>query len=88
MGQSADPFVGEYAESRVCEEGAPAAIGLHRIGWQVTVVERLCAEDLDWSYGSGSPVYGAAQDLLLLVFGRRLPGGRLRGEASSRFTTA
>lgn len=26
---------------------------------------RLCAEDLDWSYGSGSPVFGAAQDLLL-----------------------
>ncbi|WP_031013510.1 maleylpyruvate isomerase family mycothiol-dependent enzyme [Streptomyces sp. NRRL F-5727] len=47
----------------------------------------LCAEDLDWSYGSGSPVYGAAQDLLLLTFGRRLPSGRLRGESSSRFTT-
>ncbi|MYT68213.1 MULTISPECIES: maleylpyruvate isomerase family mycothiol-dependent enzyme [unclassified Streptomyces] len=51
---------------------------------------RLCAEDLDWSYGSGSPVFGAAQDLLLLAYGRRLPAGRLRGEASSRFaqTTA
>lgn len=47
---------------------------------------RLCAEDLDWSYGSGSPVYGAGQDLLLLAFGRRLPPGRLRGEAGSRFT--
>ncbi|RPK32488.1 hypothetical protein EES37_33495 [Streptomyces sp. ADI91-18] len=23
VGQTADPFVGEYAESRVCEEGAP-----------------------------------------------------------------
>ncbi|MFK0210922.1 maleylpyruvate isomerase family mycothiol-dependent enzyme [Streptomyces sp. NPDC090298] len=47
---------------------------------------RLCAEDLDWSYGSGSPVYGGAQDLLLLAFGRRLPPGRLRGGPSSRFT--
>ncbi|MFJ3765988.1 maleylpyruvate isomerase family mycothiol-dependent enzyme [Streptomyces sp. NPDC090082] len=47
---------------------------------------RLCAEDLDWSYGSGSPVYGSAQDLLLLAFGRRLPPGRLRGGPSSRFT--
>ncbi|WP_058041152.1 maleylpyruvate isomerase family mycothiol-dependent enzyme [Streptomyces roseifaciens] len=47
---------------------------------------RLCAEDLDWSYGSGSPVYGIAQDLLLLAYGRRLPEGRLRGEPSSRFT--
>ncbi|MER7540533.1 maleylpyruvate isomerase family mycothiol-dependent enzyme [Streptomyces sp. NPDC097704] len=48
---------------------------------------RLCAEDLDWSYGSGSPLYGAAQDLLLLAFNRKLPSGRLRGEHSSRFTT-
>ncbi|APE24801.1 MULTISPECIES: maleylpyruvate isomerase family mycothiol-dependent enzyme [Streptomyces] len=47
---------------------------------------RLCAEDLDWSYGSGSPVFGAAQDLLLLAYGRRLPEGRLRGEPSDRFT--
>ncbi|GHG62532.1 maleylpyruvate isomerase family mycothiol-dependent enzyme [Streptomyces griseocarneus] len=47
---------------------------------------RLYAEDLDWSYGSGSPVFGAAQDLLLLAYGRRLPDGRLRGELSSRFT--
>ncbi|MFE3671734.1 maleylpyruvate isomerase family mycothiol-dependent enzyme [Streptomyces goshikiensis] len=61
--------------------------GLRFFGADVSGV-RLCAEDLDWSYGSGSPVYGAAQDLLLLAFGRRLPGGRLRGEASSRFTTA
>ncbi|MET9571555.1 maleylpyruvate isomerase family mycothiol-dependent enzyme [Streptomyces virginiae] len=49
---------------------------------------RLCAEDLDWSYGSGSPVRGTAQDLLLLAFGRRLPPGRLRGEAGARFTAA
>uniref|UniRef100_A0AAU2JGP3 Maleylpyruvate isomerase family mycothiol-dependent enzyme n=1 Tax=Streptomyces sp. NBC_00049 TaxID=2903617 RepID=A0AAU2JGP3_9ACTN len=47
---------------------------------------RLCAEDLDWSYGSGAPVYGAAQDLLLLAYGRGLPAGRLRGEQSHRFT--
>ncbi|GAU70577.1 hypothetical protein SSP35_20_00730 [Streptomyces sp. NBRC 110611] len=47
---------------------------------------QLCAEDLDWSYGSGSPMFGAAQDLLLLAYGRRLPDGRLRGEPSSRFT--
>ncbi|WP_418955437.1 maleylpyruvate isomerase family mycothiol-dependent enzyme [Streptomyces tritici] len=46
---------------------------------------RLVADDLDWSYGSGSPVHGAAQDLLLLTFGRRVPAGRLRGAASGRF---
>ncbi|MFE3630218.1 maleylpyruvate isomerase family mycothiol-dependent enzyme [Streptomyces goshikiensis] len=61
--------------------------GLRFFGADVSGV-RLCAEDLDWSYGSGSPVYGAAQDLLLLAFGRRLPSGRLHGAASSRFTTA
>ncbi|RST13711.1 maleylpyruvate isomerase family mycothiol-dependent enzyme [Streptomyces sp. WAC05374] len=47
---------------------------------------RLCAEDLDWSYGSGSPLVGAAQDLLLVAYGRGLPEGRLRGEPSARFT--
>ncbi|WP_335934830.1 maleylpyruvate isomerase family mycothiol-dependent enzyme [Streptomyces sp. PTD5-9] len=49
---------------------------------------RLCADDLDWSYGDGQPVYGAAQDLLLVAYGRRLPAGRLRGEPSGRFTAA
>ncbi|MFC9797637.1 maleylpyruvate isomerase family mycothiol-dependent enzyme [Streptomyces sp. NPDC127584] len=47
---------------------------------------RLCADDLDWSYGSGAPVTGSAQDLLLLAYGRRLPEGRLQGERSGRFT--
>ncbi|WP_190132984.1 maleylpyruvate isomerase family mycothiol-dependent enzyme [Streptomyces mashuensis] len=61
--------------------------GLRFFGVDLTGV-RLCAEDLDWSYGSGAPVHGAAQDLLLLAFGRRLPGGRLSGEPSSRFTAA
>ncbi|MBT1185266.1 maleylpyruvate isomerase family mycothiol-dependent enzyme [Streptomyces sp. CJ_13] len=67
--------------------GAIRPSGLRFFGADISGV-RLCAEDLDWSYGSGSPVYGAAQDLLLLAFGRRLPSGRLRGAASSRFTTA
>ncbi|WP_324605011.1 hypothetical protein [Streptomyces sp. NRRL S-1022] len=61
--------------------------GLKFFGADIGGVQ-LCAEDLDWSYGSGSPVYGDAQDLLLLAFGRRLPPGRLRGDASNRFTTA
>ncbi|WP_406333694.1 maleylpyruvate isomerase family mycothiol-dependent enzyme [Streptomyces zaomyceticus] len=47
---------------------------------------RLRAEDIDWSYGSGSPVCGVAQDLLLPACGRRLPAGRLRGEPGHRFT--
>ena len=37
----------------------------------------LRATDLDWRFGSGKPVEGPAQDLLLLICGRRLPPGRL-----------
>ncbi|MFF9593017.1 maleylpyruvate isomerase family mycothiol-dependent enzyme [Streptomyces sp. NPDC014646] len=47
---------------------------------------RLCADDLDWSFGQGEPVYGTAQDLLLVAFGRKLPAGRLRGGPSGRFS--
>jgi uncharacterized protein (TIGR03083 family) len=45
----------------------------------------LRADDLDWSYGAGQPVTGQAQDLLLAVCGRKLPAGRLQGEAAGRF---
>ena len=47
----------------------------------------LRADDLDWSYGTGTPLAGLAQDLLLVLCNRRLPAGRLRGEPSARFTT-
>jgi uncharacterized protein (TIGR03083 family) len=40
---------------------------------------QLRASDTDWSFGSGTPVTGAAQDLALVVCGRRLPPGRLDG---------
>jgi len=46
----------------------------------------LRADDLEWSYGMGSPVVGAAQALVLVVSGRLLPAGRLHGEAAARFT--
>ncbi|MFH8336722.1 maleylpyruvate isomerase family mycothiol-dependent enzyme [Streptomyces sp. AM6-12] len=49
---------------------------------------RLCADDLDWSFGTGAPLYGRAQDLLLVAYGRTLPAGRLRGEEVHRFVTA
>ncbi|NKE60757.1 maleylpyruvate isomerase family mycothiol-dependent enzyme [Lentzea sp. PSKA42] len=39
--------------------------------------KRLEATDLDWTFGEGTPVRGLAQDLLLVVCGRRLPPGRL-----------
>jgi hypothetical protein len=46
----------------------------------------LRAEDLDWSFGSGMPVSGQAQDLALVLCGRALPPGHLSGEASAQFT--
>jgi uncharacterized protein (TIGR03083 family) len=46
----------------------------------------LRADDLDWSFGTGTPLTGLAQDLLLVLCNRRLPVGRLRGEPSIRFT--
>lgn len=45
---------------------------------------QLRADDLDWSYGTGEPVTGRAQDLLLAVCGRQLPPGRLWGAAADR----
>src|SRR5260370_32067774 len=40
----------------------------------------LQASDIDWSYGSGSALRGAAADLALAICGRAVPGGRLEGE--------
>ncbi|WP_426512697.1 maleylpyruvate isomerase family mycothiol-dependent enzyme [Dactylosporangium sp. McL0621] len=47
---------------------------------------RLEATDLDWRHGTGEPVRGAAQDLLLAICGRRLPAGRLEGATAGRFS--
>ncbi|MDG4786592.1 maleylpyruvate isomerase family mycothiol-dependent enzyme [Micromonospora sp. WMMD1102] len=46
----------------------------------------LHATDLDWSLGSGAALRGLAQDLLLVLCGRRLPPGRLDGAAAARFS--
>ena len=43
------------------------------------------ARDLDWTLGAGTPLTGAAADLLLAMCGRKLPAGRLEGEPSARF---
>jgi uncharacterized protein (TIGR03083 family) len=37
----------------------------------------LRATDFDWSFGTGAPITGAAEDLALLVCGRNLPPGRI-----------
>jgi uncharacterized protein (TIGR03083 family) len=46
----------------------------------------LRASDLDWSLGSGTPLTGTAQDLVLVLCGRTLPSGALTGAPSARFT--
>ena len=46
---------------------------------------RLEADDLPWSYGAGEPLRGHAQDLLLVLCGRRVPVGRLEGTDAERF---
>jgi len=48
----------------------------------------LRAQDMDWTLGSGTPLTGAAADLLLVLCGRTLPPGRLAGEPAARFTQA
>jgi uncharacterized protein (TIGR03083 family) len=48
----------------------------------------LQAEDIDWSYGTGPPVIGTAQNLALILCGRTLAAGQLRGEPGPRFTHA
>ncbi|MEU4554269.1 maleylpyruvate isomerase family mycothiol-dependent enzyme [Micromonospora violae] len=46
----------------------------------------LQATDLDWCHGTGTPVRGLAQHLLLVICGRRLPPAHLEGAAAKRFT--
>jgi uncharacterized protein (TIGR03083 family) len=60
---------------------------LKYFGAELTGVE-LRADDIDWSFGSGAPVSGPAQLLALVVCGRRLPTGLLRGDPGRRFAAA
>ena len=47
---------------------------------------QLQASDLTWTYGTGTPLTGTAQDLLLVVSGRSLPPDHLSGRDADRFT--
>jgi len=70
---------------RIVLAGVTAAKSVRFFGTDLHGIE-LRADDLDWSLGSGAPVSGSAQDLALLVCGRKLPPGHLHGEPSARFT--
>ena len=39
----------------------------------------LSATDMEWTFGSGTPITGRAADLALLLCGRALPDGRVEG---------
>ena len=39
----------------------------------------LRATDMEWSFGSGTPITGPAADLALLICGRTLPADRVEG---------
>ncbi|MEV6333635.1 maleylpyruvate isomerase family mycothiol-dependent enzyme [Nocardia vinacea] len=62
---------------------SPRSVGF--FGVDLDMIE-LRADDLDFTYGSGSVLAGSAQDLLLVLCGRTLPAGSLRGDAAERFT--
>jgi uncharacterized protein (TIGR03083 family) len=44
----------------------------------------LDARDLDWTYGSGRVLQGAAEDLALALCGRNIPRGRIKGAPLQR----
>lgn len=52
-------------------------------GVDLTGIE-LRATDADWSHGAGDVVRGRAQDLLLVLCGRRVRADRLEGDAVAR----
>jgi uncharacterized protein (TIGR03083 family) len=70
---------------RVVLGGLTTPKGLKYFGVDLAGIQ-LCADDLDWTFGSGTPLTGTGTDLALLLAGRRLPTGRLGGEPSARFS--
>jgi uncharacterized protein (TIGR03083 family) len=70
---------------RIVLNGLSAPRSLRYFGVDLSGVE-LRADDIGWSLGSGTPLAGDAQDLALLLSGRRLPAGRLRGQPGDQFT--
>lgn len=55
------------------QAGSPNVFGVDIEGRQ------LRATDLDWSYGSGEPLWGTAADIVLAMSGRAVPKRRLDG---------
>jgi uncharacterized protein (TIGR03083 family) len=60
---------------------------LKHFGLDLTGIQ-LRASDIAWSFGSGAPLSGPAQDLALALCGRKLPAARLQGAPAARFTAS
>jgi uncharacterized protein (TIGR03083 family) len=80
-----EPIPAERLQSVLDSVTSPRAA--RHFGADLAGVE-LRADDLDWSFGTGVPLSAPARYLALVVCGRKLPSGRLHGEAAARFTTA
>jgi len=72
---------------RVVLDSITAPAALKHFGTDLSGAE-LRANDMEWSFGSGQPVSGAAQDLALVLCGRKLPSGHLTGEQAARYSAA
>jgi uncharacterized protein (TIGR03083 family) len=69
---------------RVVLDHATTPLSLKHFGLDLTGI-RLEADDLDWTFGDGEPLRGAACSLLMVLMDRRLPAGLLSGAATARF---
>ena len=72
---------------RIVLDSITAPSARKHFGTDVTGVE-LRADDIDWWYGSGRRLSGSAQELALVLCGRKLPPGRLSGDPAARFCAA
>jgi uncharacterized protein (TIGR03083 family) len=70
---------------RVVLDNATSPLSRKHFGRDLTGT-RLEADDLDWAFGEGEPLRGAARHLLMVLMDRRLPAGVLSGPATDRFT--
>jgi uncharacterized protein (TIGR03083 family) len=64
-------------------DGLTAGGGHAHFGTDI-VGRALKATDVDWSYGSGSPLRAKAEDLVIHICGRQVPTGRLGGDPIAR----
>jgi uncharacterized protein (TIGR03083 family) len=78
--------VGEPA-LRVVLDNATTPLNLKHFAIDLTGT-RLEADDVDWAFGEGEPLRGAARHLLMVLMDRRLPAGALSGAGTARFTAA